>query len=64
MRKVIRSLIPHVFIQQCSNEISDKHKGENKQDSTAEARLQRSRACHRELTIKGEAGSLPAEGGI
>lgn len=63
MRKVILSLIPHVFIQQCSNEISDKHEVENK-DSSAEARLQRSRACHRELTIKGEAGSLPAEGGI
>lgn len=37
VRQVILSLVPHVFIQQRSDEISDKHTDGNKQDSLAGA---------------------------
>ena len=61
-RKVILSLIPHVFIQTFSNEISEKHKNENKQDSSAGTWLQRSRVCHPGAYNKQRGGSLPEEG--
>lgn len=45
VREVTLSFIQHVFIQQCFNGISEKHKNKNKQNSSARACLQRSRVC-------------------